>query len=258
MQKESTVNLGNVSLPHLARRGRILGTIVCVSGCVWGCGASKSEMRAVAHAARTVGAVRRGATSSASIRVRDAVAARGVRRTRVVSVRPTTSDGGLDAGYIVARTTTGVCEPDSRLVAGETYACNVGEQIKDPCWPALGGRAVYCMSHPWLRTVAEVKVSKPLVPQGESEHAVLWGLELASGLRCEAHRGAGERYRKTLVTYRCGTTLALLGGPVRTSGLWRIREIEYSRRSKSYIIKHEVRITVAWYGASHGESAFQG
>jgi hypothetical protein len=236
----------------------LLVTLACVSACVSGCGSGASRADVAEHTGSTVAAPERGGGSPAVASLVAAGAPRRVQRTRVIGVRPTTSDGGLEVGYRITKTSAGVCEQSSVLVAGKVYSCSVGDEIDDPCWPGIGRRSVYCMVHPWLRTVVEVRVSKSLVYHGEPEHAVLWGLGLVSGLRCEAHRGAGERYRGLVVSYKCGGTVGLLGSPVRTSGVWRIREVEYSARAKSYLLKDEVRVAVAWYGASDGESALPG
>jgi hypothetical protein len=254
------MNLAKFAMSGPPRPARLLVTLACVSVCVSGCGSGASHAGVAERADLTAAATRHGGGEGGPMPASlvDGRAARGVERTRVIGVRPTTSGGHLEAGYRVTKTSAGVCEPSSQFVAGEVYSCSVGEEIDDPCWPAIGSHAVYCIEHPWLHNVGEVTVSKRLVYHGEPEHAVLWGLGLVSGLRCEAHRGAGERSRGLVVSYKCGSTVGLLGVPVRASRLWRIRVVEYRAQTRSYALKGEEGISLAWYGASNGESALPG
>jgi hypothetical protein len=252
------MNLASGEVWRLGRT-RIIGAVVCAGACVSGCGSGMThapvvQQTSVAANAQSGRSVGNRAASDSTV----ALAKHGVRRTRVIAVRPTTNDGRLLPGFVITKTAAGKCYPESGLVAGEAYSCSAGVYLYDPCWAAGGSRAAYCMARPWLHTVAKVAVSSPLVSQAEPARAVLWGLKLVSGLRCEAHRGAAERYRGIIVQYKCGKTLGLLGAPVRTSGLWHIREVEYSRQTKGYVLGAEIPIAVAWYGASGGETGLPG
>lgn len=107
------------------------------------------------------------------------------------------------------------------------------------------------MVSPWTHDVSEVRVSSPLVYEKEPDRPLLWGVELTSGKRCEAGRGMGETYRGSAIRFRCGEDVDLLGKPIRNAGLWRIREVKYSRKSKSYSLRGEAYVAVAWYGAAN-------
>jgi hypothetical protein len=174
-------------------------------------------------------------------------------RTRIVGIRPTTTTGELIRGYRIVATSNGLCHTGSSVVTADVYGCTVGNEIAQPCWPNSQRDAVYCLFKPWLHEVEEIRVEGTLPPAGRAEGGALsWGLELTSGRRCETSRGATSMYRGEVVRFRCGGGVDLLEQPVRNTGLWRIREVRYSRRSGLFTYGAEVHVAVAWYGVANG------
>lgn len=237
--------------------GRASKVCVCVGalvGCLTGCGTDSRS--AASHGAEST---RSGVQSGVASSHGDSVASEGLRkqrgfhRTLVVSVRPTTTTGELIRGYRIAATSNGLCHTGSSVVTADVYGCTVGNGIYEPCWPNQQRDAVYCLGEPWLHEVEEIRVEGTLPPAGRAEGGALpWGLELTSGRRCETSRGAPSMYRGDVVRFRCGGGVDLLEQPVRNTGLWRIREVRYSRKSESFTYGAEVYVAVAWYGASNG------
>ena len=178
------------------------------------------------------------------------VAGAAAAHTQTAYVSPVTSAGGPVEGYrVTSRASDASCEPGSEAI-GEGYRCSAGDYLYDPCWPEKAATpTVLCLADPWLRTVAELRLSSaPPALQRESGGSVEpWGLQLADGNRCLLAQGAHNPFDGTVLDYYCTSGVALLRGLNRTRATWTARSVVDSHGKLSG--GPTEKIATVWYGS---------
>jgi len=178
--------------------------------------------------------------------------------THIGYVRPTTKTGSLKPGYVVAeRLAAGLCDEDSVFASGVAYSCTVGEEGIGPCWPigeAAKTKEVFCLNKPWEHSGTEISLRRSpryVLPVKPSERAI-WGVELTTGQRCDALRGAVGMFDRVPIDFACGRSgVELLGQPDMSQAVWTIREV-LAHREKNGFLSHMPgptgHVAVTWYG----------
>jgi hypothetical protein len=210
----------------------------------------------------SAGCARSGPTSATSQSLAFVGASGAAKPARSIDVRPTNDRGELSPGYVVTRRVGGAtCVGGSLIVSGNVFTCDVARGFYDPCWPAGDAQSpasVYCIAAPWTRQVTQLALTEPLpeLRRAIPPRPLLWGVQLASGLRCTIRRGTPERFHGLPVRFTCGRFARLLGEPEKTKSALRIREIELHKNvSESYFTYGPIEtISVAWYGVGEDES----
>ena len=149
---------------------------------------------------------------------------------------------GTSAGAYQAFTPRGVVALQVRSRSGycwegsittprrDAWRCLVGNRIYDPCLSsARRAGIVVCPDAPWLRTGAEIRLTKRL-PKAYGNHRTAstrlepWGLELYGGRRCVFASGTTEVVQGQRLNYFCGASSreGLWGRPDRAIEPWTI------------------------------------
>lgn len=171
-------------------------------------------------------------------------------QTRVVQVRPVTSDGVPVPGYrTTSRAADATCEPGSEAI-GQAYRCFAGNYVYDPCWAAQASTTtVLCVADPWQRTDARLEVSAPL-PAIPNEGGIgePWGVQLGTGQRCLLVQGAHPMFAGRVVDYICGGHLGLLRPVHKGTRPWSAQSVHLAT-SGQITSGATVSIVVAWFGS---------
>jgi putative cell wall-binding protein len=124
--------------------------------------------------------------------------------TNRTSVAPIDGHGKLLPAFAVTSTLTGGdCSRPSSLV-GYAYRCFTDENlIIDPCWSGDSGPA-YCLAGPFGRSVYRIELAAAPGSGHPYRPARVWGIEMASGLRCTLFgSGAHPWFHGRVVDYAC-------------------------------------------------------
>lgn len=245
-----------------SRMGGVLsGALLALLGCVGaGCGASISP-KPVATTTPVAMNAARSRPEETPVR---ADGRRTLRRTQIVTVRPTTSRGKLKRSYVVTKEVNGECVPYSKAVSGESESCNVGDGGYGPCWPGDAGappRVVYCLSHPWEHGVVLVHASFSQWPPAREKAVgpLLLALELGDGRRClEVYSTPSEVHGKTLRWFcgeQAGDIVELFEEFSHRGKLWIVTEVFLSSEYKLLKIGPRVPVAISWYGKATEKKA---
>lgn len=139
---------------------------------------------------------------------------------------PFTSDGGLRPGLRLGNVLLGQCWTGSiGSQRRNAWRCMSGNVIHDPCFTHAGVKHLICMHAPWSRTVARLKLTRPLPARGNKGIKRLsypWGFKLVSGRRCVLIQGTAASMPGVLLPYECsGHAYATRANTQRA--LWRVR-----------------------------------
>lgn len=169
--------------------------------------------------------------------------------TQQVHVSPVTSAGAAVSGYrVTSRVSGAICEPGSEAI-GHAYRCSAGNYLYDPCWAEkAAGPAVLCVASPWEHTAVELRVTAPLpaIPDPPAGPGEPWGVQLATGQRCNLAQGAHNVFRGQVIDYYCPSGLALLRGLNRAEPVWTARSV--LAKSGQLASGPAEKIAIAWYG----------
>jgi hypothetical protein len=175
------------------------------------------------------------------------------RATTVTIVKPVDRHQVLRPGWSVQQTFyRGVCYEGSDTAIPGVDRCFVGNFIHDPCWPTVNryGRynGSFCPSAPWRRLGVLIKGHHH--PDNYARGRRTWGIALPSGNRCSLAEGAGVLYKGRRVNYYCQhDRVALVGRPSKTTRVWHILAIKYSKQGR-VIARWTAAIPRAWVAVS--------
>ena len=166
---------------------------------------------------------------------------------KIVVVTPVTPSG-LAPGYTIASTHDGVCSDNKTArswVAHGLLICSFKrETYVDPCWVeqiTRNGtvRSVVCPLRPWSKALIRINLRRPVDYIPPSDSATMharhpWGIELASGLRCNGtFHGTTSGYHGRFTRYPCpGTRRVALYPFVRSRSVWRTKTVRFTHRSR--------------------------
>lgn len=157
---------------------------------------------------------------------------------------------GLVGGLHVTADVNGYCWSGSEALHSrpDAWRCTSGNRILDPCIEA--GNAdpapLACAASPWSAEITLLTLTAPLPRDhansagGTTAHP--WGLQLASGARCQFIIGATATVAGLRVNAICSDGSYTLGDPDRSRARWRI----FVMRDNSPNLELQ-EISSAWY-----------
>ena len=169
--------------------------------------------------------------------------------TRQIHVSPVSAAGNPVSGFRTTQTVADAsCEAGSEAI-GRAYRCFADNSLYDPCWAARAAApTVLCLPFPWSTTDIRLEVGAPLsVIPAEPGTNEPWGVELASGQRCELLQGAHSLFAGRVVDYYCNAQLSLLRGLNRTAPVWRAASVTGAVGNQVFGPSEQIRI--AWFGS---------
>lgn len=157
---------------------------------------------------------------------------------------------GLVQSLRVTATVSGYCVGGAQTLPGrpDAWRCATGGRILDPCFASAtpDTQPLACAVAPWSDEITLLNLTAPL-PRDRangafSVSAAPWGVQLASGVRCQVPPGSGATIAGMQVTAICSDGSQLLGDPDRSTGRWRV----FVLRDNSAILESQ-EVVATWY-----------
>jgi hypothetical protein len=133
-----------------------------------------------------------------------------VHRTQIVSVDPVGPAGPASGYQVASKQTHGRCPSPSVVAAGQTYHCEAGNGIYDPCWadPTVDHPSVLCLPYdPFKRALTRISLDSALphaATNRRTDGAMVWALILANGDHCiNIALTTGSIFHGDLINYSC-------------------------------------------------------
>lgn len=157
---------------------------------------------------------------------------------------------GLVQSLRVTGTVSGYCVGGAQTLPGrpDAWRCATGGRFLDPCFASAtpDTQPLACAAAPWSDEITLLNLTAPLPRERAngtfSVAAAPWGLQLANGVRCQAHPGGNATVAGMQITAACSDGSQLLGDPDRSGGRWRV----FVMRDNGVSLESQ-EVSAVWY-----------
>jgi hypothetical protein len=171
--------------------------------------------------------------------------------TKILIVSPRDATGGPRPGlHVVQELHGGECTPGGSQQVVGAFRCMSGDGVADPCWstPATGASAVLCLVEPWSDDAYRIDGVTGLDgPAGDvgGDDGPPWGVELATGARCELLTGAHSVLAGRAIDYSCSDGHVVLRDLDRSHPVWKA---DTATGGPTPVAGPAVEVRTAWFG----------